>query len=159
MKTYIYKLDKRYKKRPEILLKYGFACYKSEDDGDVVFAYPVHLSENHPLFTQCKRFFEHIYETATTEEREADFKDFEFKRILRDDQTWGYELVMDEDLTKQFSECQLCCGIFGMDKNALFINSPMQNTHYNYETVHEAAPDLIEQLLKDRIIFAKKIKV
>ena len=158
-KTYIYKLDKRYKNRPEILLKYGFACYKSEEDADIVFSYPVFLKETDYLFVQCVRFLEHAYDEATSEEREADFKDFEFKKVLTEKQEWKTELVLTDELRKEFSGCQLCMGIFGNEKNVFFINSPLQDSYYNWETVRSCAEKIIDLLLKDHIIYAKKIKI
>lgn len=157
-KTYVYKLTSKYRKRPELLLKYGFNFYTDEKNEEQIFAYPIILKQNNPLFIQCVRFLEHCYGEASTKERERDFKGYEFKKELLPNQKTVDRLVLKEDVIKEFEEAQLCVSINKMeaDSSFLFINSPIQNAYYNYKTIEECAPDIIEKLLKDKVIYARR---
>ena len=157
-KTYVYKLTGKYRKHPELLLNYGFQYYESEEKDVSVFAQPLTLSEDNPLFIQAVRFMEHIYAEATTEERERDFKGYEFRRELQENQQNVDRLVLTDDIRKEFSSAQLCVSICKSagDKTILFVNSPIENNYYHYETVKECAPEIIEKLLKEKVIYAKR---
>ena len=156
----VYKLMSKVRKHPEILLneKYGFQYFEDEDQEVKVFAQPITLKEDNQLFTQCVRYLEKCYEEATTEEREKDFKDFEFKLELQEDQHNVWRLVLTEDLKKEFSQAQLCVCV---DKRVeggtlLFINSPLQDAYYNAQTIRECAGEIVQKLLDDKLIYEKK---
>ena len=157
-KTYVYKLTSKYRKHPELLLNFGFQYYESDDKDVNIFAQPLKLSEDNPLFIQAVRFMEHIYAEATTEERETDLKGYEFRRELQPDQHDIDRLVLTDDLRKEFSSAQLCVSICKSagDKTILFVNSPIENNYYHFETVKECAPELIEKLLKEKVIYARR---
>ena len=157
-KTYIYKLVSKYFKHPELLLEYGFNYYTDEEQEMEIFAYPIALSQDNPLFIQCVRFFEHCYMQATTEEREELFQGYEFKQELLPNQKNVERLVLTDEVVKEFSQAQICVTVNKRekDKGILFVNSPIQNTYYNYETVRGCAPDLIEKLLKDKVVYARR---
>ena len=157
-KTYVYKLTSKYRKHPELLLAYGFQYFESDDKDVNVFAHPIVLKEDNPLFIQCVRFLEHIYAEATTEERERDFQGYEFKKELQVNQQNVDRLVITDDIRKEFSTAQLCVSICKSagDKTILFINSPIENSYYHYETVRECAPELIDKLWKDKVIYARR---
>ena len=159
-KTYIYKLKSKYKKHPEVLLHFGFNYYESEGEEDKVtaFVHPLVIKEDNPLFIQAVRFLEHIYEKASSEEREKDFKDFKFERVLLENQETVDRLVLDDNLRKQFSEVALCVSLDknAVDSGALFIQSPLEDAHYNYQTLELCAPELIKALLEKDIIYAKR---
>ena len=161
-KTYVYRLIYKYRKHPELLLQYGFQFYTDEKSEEKVFAYHIALKEDNPLFIQCVRFLEHCYNQATTKERETDFKDFQFRLELQEDQSNYWRLILDDNTRAEFSAAQLCVSINSMesDSSYLFINSPMQNSYYNYKTVEECAPEFIKSLLDKRVIFkmAKRYK-
>ena len=157
-KAYIYKLTAKYRRHPELLLNYGFQYFADEKNEVGVFAIPLTISQDNPLFKQCVSFLEHVYMNATTEERKKDFKGLEFKKELQPDQHNVDKLVLNDELIKEFSQCQLCVSV---DKNVqdqtfLFINSPLQDAHYNHETVHNCAPELIDKLIKDKVIYARR---
>ena len=157
-KTYVYRLVSKYRKHPELLLDYGFNFYTDEKNEEKIFAFPVVLKEENPLFIQCVRFLEHCYGEATTEERKTDFKDFEFKKELNSKQQWVDRLVLNDKIREEFSQAQLCVSINKMEQDSsyLFINSPIQNSYYNYETIKDCAPELVEKLLKDKVIYARR---
>ena len=157
-KTFVYKLVSKYRKHPELLLNFGFQFYTDEKNEEQIFAYPVVLAEDNPLFTQCVRFLEICYGKATTEERENDFKGFEFKKELTNDQQWVDRLIMNDDLKNEFSQAQLCVSINKREADScyLFINSPMQNAYYNFQTIKDCAPEIIEKLLKNKVIYARR---
>ena len=155
---YVYKLTSKFRKHPELLLHYGFNYFEDDDKEIKVFACPIELSQDNPLFRQCIRFLEKCYEEATTEEREKDFKDFEFKLELQENQENAWKLVMNDDLKKEFSQAQLCVAI---DKKVdgstfLFINSPIQNAYYNRDTIRECASKIIDNLLVNKVIYARR---
>ena len=158
--TYVYSLIFKVKKHPELLLKYGFKYYESEDKDISVFAVPIILKEDNPLFIQCVRFLEKAYEDASTEERKKDFKGYKFNLELQENQQNAWRLVMTDEIRSEFSQAQLCVSInkSAKDKTVLFVNSPIQNSYYYYETVEKCAPELIHRLLKDKIIFKKRHK-
>ena len=155
--TYIYKLKKRYQKNPEVLLNYGFQYFEDEEGKEKIFAHNLKISPDNPLFKQCILFLEHVYNGATTEERERDFCDFEFRLELQEDQSNKWKLVMNDDLAKEFAICELCVSVNRKDRDfgILFINSPLQDAHFNYKTLQECAPELINNLLNDKIISAR----
>jgi len=159
-KTYIYKLTSKYRKHPELLLNYGFQYYESDDKDVNIFAIPIKLKQDNPLFIQCVRFFEHVYSEATTEEREKEFQGYEFKKELQVNQQNVDRLVLTESVIEEFSAAQLCVSISKLDKDTtlLFINSPIQNSYYHFETIKECAPELIEKLLKDKVIYQKSYR-
>ena len=158
--TYVYQLIYKFKKHPELLLEHGFQFYSDEDNEVKIFAHPVTLKEDNPLFVQCVRFLEHCYEEATTKEREEDFSGFEFKEELQPDQKTKYSLVMTDELRKEFEAAQLCVSIDKNNEDAaiLFVNSPMQDAHYNFQTLYNCDPEFIEKLLKDRVIFKRRYR-
>ena len=156
----VYRLVSKYRKHPELLLNYGFNFYEDEDHETQVFAYPIKLAKDNPLFIQCVRFLEHCYEEATTEEREKDFMDYEFRLELQENQKNAWRLVLTQDLIDEFSNAQLCVTLdkASQDCTFLFINSPIQNAYYHADTVRECAPEFIKRLFKDKVIYTKKIK-
>lgn len=156
-KTYIYRITSKVRRHPELLLNYGFQYFESEDKDFSVFAFPIKLSQDNPLFTQGIRFMEHIYGEATSEERTADFKDYEFTKELLPNQQLVDRLVLTESVIEEFSTAQLCVSISktDADKSILFINSPIQNAYYHFQTVEESAPELVKKLLEDKIIYKK----
>lgn len=158
--TYVYQLIYKFKKKPELLLEHGFQYYADEENEIGIFAYPITLPQDNPLFVQAVRFLEHCYEQATTKEREEDFKDFEFKEELLPNQKTVQRLVLTDELIKEFSAAQVCVCVDKKVKDwgILFINSPLQDSHYNYQTIKECAPEFIEKLLKDKVIFQKRYK-
>lgn len=158
--THVYSLIYKYKMKPELLLQHGFNYFESDDKDVSVFAIPILLKEDNPLFIQCVRFLEKAYEDASTEDRKKDFKDYEFKLELQENQQNAWRLVMTDELKKEFSQAQLCVSInkAAKDKAILFINSPIQNSYYHFETIEKCAPELVQKLVKDKVIFKKRYK-
>lgn len=156
--TYVYKLKAKYRKHPELLIDYGFQYYESDEKDVRVFALPITLTQDNPLFTQCVRFIEHIYEQATTEEREKDFAGFEFRKELQVNQQNVDRLVLTDEIIKELSAAQLCVSINekDSDKTLLFVNSPIQNIYYHFKTVEDCAPELIKKLKEDKVIYARR---
>ena len=157
-KAYVYKLTSKYRKHPELLLEFGFQYYEDEEHEVSVFAVPLKISQDNPLFKQCVAFLEHVYAEATTEERERDFQGFEFRKELQPDQHNVDKLILNDQLIDEFSSCALCVSIDKnvQDKCFLFINSPLQDAHYNHETIRECAPELVDKLLQNKVIYARR---
>lgn len=158
--AYVYKLVSKVRKHPELLLdkKYGFNYFEDEKQEVKIFAKPITLKEDNPLFIQCVRFFEHCYETATSEERKKDFEGYEFKLELQENQQNAWRLVLTDELKKEFSEAQLCVTVDKKIEDAtyLFINSPIQNAYYHAKTLDECAGETIKLLLDNKLIYKKK---
>lgn len=157
-KTYVYKLTSKYRKKPELLMNYGFSYFENEEQDVGVFAYPVVLKQDNPLFIQGVRFFEHIYSEATSEERAKDFEGYQFKKELQEDQHNVDRLVLTKDVIKEFSQAQICVSVRknDTDRTLLFVNSPLQNTYYHYKTIYDCAPELIDKMLKDKVIYERR---
>ena len=62
--TYVYQLKHKYKKHPEELYNYGFNFFTDDGEEVKIFACPIILAQDNPLFIQCVRFLEHCYEQA-----------------------------------------------------------------------------------------------
>ena len=156
---YIYKLKSKFKKKPELLAKYGFNPYVSEneEDNEVIYAVPIVLSEDSSIFKYLKRAVEKIYSKATTAERE-EFKGLEFQEILTEKQQRDYLLVMTDEIRKEMSECQLCIPNSGLGEWCLFINAPDRIEYYNTDVLNECAKDIIDQLLKDKAIYKSRVR-
>lgn len=153
MRNHIYKIKHKFKKKPELLEKYGFIPYKSDDDEEIIYAQKVVLNEETYIFKYLKRAMEKIYTYATSEERQKDFSAYTFNEILTEKQQRDYDLVITDQIRKEFSECQICFANSGLGAWSLFINAPDMVEYYNTEVVKESAPDLIEFLLKEKVIY------
>lgn len=165
MKTtkYGYKVTTIIKKHPELLAKYGFEpfVYKPDDDtdskGDIVYAKALTLKEDCSMVQYLKREIEKIYTKMTTKERLENFAGLEFKEILTDDQQRDYEVVMNEQLYEELTECQICIPLSGLGQHSLFINGPDMVEYYNCAIINECAKDLVDLMLKDKAIRKAKI--
>ena len=154
---HVYKICTKFKKHPELLTKkYGFIPYQAEGEEEIIYARGIKLSEDNSIFKYLKRCMEKIYMKATTAEREADFKDYEFKEILTPDQKRDYELVLTDSIRKEFSECQICFANNGLGAWTMFINAPDRVEYYNTEVIDECASDIIKLLLIERVIYRAK---
>lgn len=157
-KTKVYKVKSKFRKNPDLLLEHGFNYYEDEDKTIKIYAISIVLNKDNPLFTQCVNFLEQCYESATTEERERDFKDFKFRLELQVDQTNKWRLVLDDDLIQEISQAQICV-VFdeeAKDKTLLFINSPLKDYYYSSKLIRETAPEIINKLIKDKVIYEKR---
>lgn len=152
-KQYLYKVKYKFKKKPDLLLEYGFSLYEDEAGEEKVYSIPIVLPENGSIFAYLKRALEKIYTYATTEERQNDFKDYEFKEILTEKQQKDYELQITDDIRKEFTQAQLCCYDNGEGAWCLFINAPDQVQYYNTLTLEESCGDVIDKLVKAKVIY------
>ena len=157
-KTKVYKLVSKYRKNPDLLLEHGFNYYESDEKDVKLYAIPILLTQDSPLFTQCVKFMEKIYEEATSEQRKEDFKDFTFKLELQPDQHNEWRLQLTDDLIQEFSQAQICVVIEkGVeDSTLLFVNSPLKDPYYNAQTIKETAPEIIDELLKEKVIYERR---
>ena len=153
----IYKVKSKFKKNPDLLLKYGFSIGNIEGEEDNIFACPITIKEVSCVFKILKRALEAIYTEATTEERKKDFKNYEFKEILTEKQERGYELVLTDELRKEFTELYLCFVDRGVDSWILFINTNAA-VFYAAQTLYECVPELITWLLKEGVIYKTKTR-
>ena len=157
-KTKVYKLVSKFRKNPDLLLEHGFNYYEDEDKEVQLYAIPILLKQDNPLFTQCVKMLEGCYEEATTEEREKDFKDFKFRLELQPDQHNEWRLELTDDLIQEFSQAQICVVIKKglQDSTLLFVNSPLKDAYYNSQTIKECAPEIIDDLIKDKVIYERR---
>ena len=174
MKTtrYGYKLTTKIKRNPELLDKYGFTKYvydpndKGDIDneeikakyGDILYAKALILKEDCSLVQYLKRSIEEIYTNMTTKERNENFAGLEFKEILTDDQQRDYEVVMNEELYKELTECELCIPTSSFGEWSLFINGPDRVEYYNTVILDECAKDIVSLMLQDKAIQKARIK-
>lgn len=158
---YIYKVKSKIKKHPELLAKYGFNPYacEGEEDNEIIYARGLTLKGDCSIVKYLKRAIEKIYTKATSKEREEDFAGLEFKEILTDDQQRDYEVVMNEELYKELTECQLCIPSSGLGEWSLFINAPDRVEYYNVAILNECAKEIVDVLLTDKVIYKAKIKL
>lgn len=157
-KTYVYKLTGKYRRHPELLYDYGFDYFEDEEQDMAVFAQFVRIGQDNKLFQQCVSILESMYDKATTAEREEFFSDFKFVEELQPDQKTVTKLVLDEGLIDEFSLCQVCVTIKkdADEPGVLFINSPLSDRYYNYQILQECAPELIEKMVKNKVIYARR---
>lgn len=149
MKEYVYKIVHKFVKKPFLLAKYGFNPYIGDDDEQVI-AKPITLPLSCDIVTNVKKIFEHIYKIATPEEKENDFKDYTFN----EDGT----VVFTPELQKELTECQLCFYIDGVGKYQFFINAPDNSQYFNTKVLDESIPEIIDELIKNKIIYKRCIK-
>lgn len=151
-KKYLYKITYPFKKSQNKLLEYGFSFYKDELGEESLYAQPIVLPETGSIFAYLKRAVEKIYTHATTEERQADFKDYEFTEILTEDQKRDYVLTVTDDIKKEFTQAQLCVYTSGEGAWCLFINAPDRVQYYNAKTLEEECKGVIDKLLEYKVI-------
>ena len=156
--TYVYKIKSKFKKNPNLLCHYGFSMYESEQDDEVIFAIGIRVSENTSVFQYIKKSIEKIYEKATPEEREKYFKQDEFKEITLENGHKKYELILTDEIIKEFSECQLCCVDRNLGAWTLFINAADRQQYYNSEVIYNCVDTLIDYLLQNKVIYKAKVK-
>lgn len=152
-KQYLYKVKYKFKKKPDLLLSLGFSKYEDELGEEVLYAMPISLPQNGSIFAYLKRSLEKIYTYATSEERKTDFKDYEFKEILTEDQKKDYELVLTDSLIKEFTQAQLCLYDNGEGAWCLFINAPDHVQYYNALTLEESCGDIVSKLVEAKVIY------
>ena len=158
-KQYLYKIKYKFKKKPDLLLKFGFSKYEDELGEEVLYAMPIILPENASIFAYLKRSLEKIYTYATSEERQTDFKDYEFKEILTEKQQKDYDLVITDAIRKEFTQAQLCCYDSGDGEWCLFINAPDHVQYYNADTLDKECGDLIQKLIEANVIYKKRNRI
>lgn len=149
MQEYVYKVTHKFVKKPELLARFGFNPY-TDEDGEVVIAKPLVLSFDCGIVKNTKRLFERIYKEATEEEKEKDFKDFEFN----EDGT----VVVTPEMEKEWTECQICFYTNGLGKNQLFINAPDHNQYFNVIVLDECAKHIVNELIDNKVIYKARVK-
>ena len=158
-KRYLYKVKYKFKRKPDLLLSYGFSQYKDEAGEETLYAQPIILKENGSIFAYLKRALEKIYTYATSEERKNDFNNYEFKEILTEKQKRDYELVITDEIRKDFTQAQLCCYDAGEGCWCLFINAPDRVQYYNATTLEEECGDLINKLVEAKVIYKARNRI
>ncbi|MCR4661650.1 MAG: hypothetical protein K5765_06615 [Clostridia bacterium] len=155
-KQYLYKIQRKFQKNPELLLQYGFSKFSDESGEEVIYAMPIVLTQTGSIFNYLKRSLEKIYTYATSEERKTDFKDFEFKEILTEKQQKDYELVITDSIRLEFTKAELCCYDNGEGMWCLFINAPDHVQYYNTVTLDEECSEIINKLIEAKVIYKKR---
>lgn len=148
-KEHVYKIGHKFAKSPHLMSAYGFSPYQ-DDDGEMVIAAPLILPADCGIVKNTKRLFERFRKDASDEEREADFSRYSFN----EDGT----VVMTEELTKEWTECQICFYADGVGRNQLFINAPDHNQYFNSIVLDECAPGIVARLLGDKVIYKALVK-
>lgn len=149
MQEYVYKLTHKFVKKPALLEHFGFHPY-ADDDGEVVIAKPLILPFDCGIVKNTKRLFERFYKEATEEEKEKDFKDFQFN----EDGT----VVVTPEMEKEWTECQICFYVNGVGKNQLFINAPDHNQYFNKIVLDECARHIVNELIDNKVIYKARVK-
>lgn len=161
-KQYLYKVKHKFIKKPDLLLENGFSLYEDEVGEEKIYSMPIVLPENGSIFGYLKRALEKIYTYATTEERQTDFKNYEFKKVLKVEKGIpkdDYELQVTEDIRKEFTKAQLCFYDSGEGAWCLFINAPDHVQYYNTLTLEESCSDVIEKLVKAKVIYKARNRI
>lgn len=156
MKTYLYKLKHKYTKEYNLLTKYGFLPYKDEAEEETFYSIPIKLNKDGAIYKYLVRALEKIYTHATTEERESDFKEYEFTEILNENQERDYKITITPELEKELTECQLCIVDKNIGANCLFINAPDKVEYYSTTDLDENCKEIIDRLIEDKVIYKKK---
>lgn len=149
MQEYVYKVTHKFVKKPELLAQFGFNPY-TDEDGEVVIAKPLILPFDCGIVKNTKRLFERFYKEATDEEKEKDFKDFEFN----EDGT----VVVTPEIEREWTECQICFYTNGVGKNQLFINAPDHNQYFNVIVLNECAKHIVNELIDNKVIYKARVK-
>ena len=149
MQEYVYKVKHKFVKKPELLARLGFNPY-TDGDGDVVIAKPLVLPFDCGIVKNTKRLFERFYKDATAEEKEKDFKDFEFNE--------DGSVVVTPEIRKEWTECQICFYANGLGKNQLFINAPDHNQYFNAIVLDECAKHIVDELMGNKVIYKARVK-
>lgn len=152
-KNYLYKVKYNFKKKTDPLLRFGFSKYTDELGEETLFSMPIVLPENGSIFQYLKRSLEKIYTYATTEERQADFSDYEFVEILTEKQQRDYNLVITDAIRNELTKAQLCCYDSGEGAWCLFINAPDHVQYYNAITLEESCGEIINELVRAGVIY------
>lgn len=173
-KTYIYKIKRKFKKNPEILTTLlGFIPYQESSDKEfeseaekeawlsdveTIYARGIILSQDTDIFKHLVRVLEKMYMKATTEERkEFDASNIKFNEIINDKQQRDYKLILTEQIIKDFTECQICFANKGTGAWSLFINAPDNVEYYSTDVVDQCAPDVVELLKKEGVIYKARV--
>lgn len=153
---YVYKVKHGFLKKKDDTIKLfdvGFSLFKTEDGEEEIYALPFALKRDSVLVKKIITTIEHLYEKATTEEREKDFTDFKFERVLNEDQTESEKLVVTDELYDEFTKAQICLGESGL----LFINTGIA-MYFNAEVLSNEAPDIVNYLIEHKVIYRKKAR-
>lgn len=157
-KKYLYKVKYNHKKR-DSLLKYGFSKFEDDLGEETLYAQPIELTENGSIFAYLKRAIEKIYTHATTEERETDFKNYEFTEIVDENGKKDYLLTVTDDIKKEFTQAQLCVYDSGEGAWCLFINAPDRVQYYNATTLEEECGEIIAKLVELGVIYKVRNRI
>jgi len=158
-KQYLYKIKYKFKRKPDLLLQYGFSKFEDELGEETLYAMPIVLPENGSIFQYLKRSMEKIYTYATSEERKTDFKNYEFKEILTEKQQKDFDLVITDEIKNEFNKAQLCFYDNGEGAWCLFINAPDHVQYYNAKTLEEECGDIISKLVEAKIIYKGRNRI
>lgn len=158
-KEYLYKVQKKLQKHPEMLLSSGFSKFEDESGEETLYAMPIVLPETGSIFAYLKRSLEKIYTYATTEERQNDFKNFHFQEILTEKQQKDYVLTVTEEIKQDFTKAQLCCYDNGEGQWCLFVNAPDHVQYYNAKTLEEECGDIVAKLVEAKVIYKAKNRI
>ena len=157
--SYIYRLKSKYIKEPKwVLANYPFQLFEGEDQK--IMAMPIELSMDNILVQGLIKQIEFLYEKGTSEERDEWEKNgFEFELVLHEDQSTSYQLKITDDIKKDITQAEFCISLSDEDKGCLFINAPNKAAYYHYTIFGECGlQDCINDLIKDKIIYKKRIK-
>ena len=162
-KQYLYKVKYNFKKKSDPLLRFGFSKYEDDLGEETIFAMPIVLPESGSIFAYLKGALEKIYENATTEEREEDFCNFKFEKVVKVSDKGvpkdGYNLVITDDIRNQLTKAQLCCYNAGEGAWCLFINAPDNIQYYNAITLEESCGEIINELVKAGVIYKVRNRI
>jgi hypothetical protein len=156
MKRYVYKLNFKYVKHPEELLKHGFSLYKPEGEEEGIYFYAISLILNKEALP-VKRIIKHVG-TIYTKAKDDEKKEIDpsGKRFAYDKTNKRYNwkpLKKDyDDITK----AQLCVCNTGSTRNLLFINAADKTEYYDAEIMRQMVANIIDKLLDENVIYEKR---
>lgn len=148
-KEYVYKINHKFIKKPYLLEKFGFHPYEDEETHELIVAMPIVLPLDSSVVQSAIKLVEHIYKNDSEKEKEEDFKDYQFDN--------DGKIILNEELEKEFTHCQLC--FYDKDVGAfqLFINAPGLNQYFNSKVLDENIGEIIKTLLENKVIYKKKL--
>lgn len=147
-KEYVYRINHKFVKKPFLLGEFGFNPYEDEETHELVVARPIVLKIDSSIAQSTIKLIEHFYKEASEKEREEDFKDYSFDE--------SGKMIINDELEKEFTHCQLCFYTTDVGAHQLFVNAGL-NQYFNSKVLDENIGDVIQELIKNKIIYKKRI--
>lgn len=144
MDNYVYKIKSKFLKQKNPLIKYGFNLYCDENGEKTVYAIGIKIPINSTVVKYIIKELETSYNKYVLSED---------KEKIKEHFDNNGKIILSDETQKELTECQLC---FYANDNTLFVNAPNGYEYANVEILNECCQAIIKNLLKDKIIYARK---